>query len=44
MIALIAPAKRLDYDSDLTVQDFSVAEHLHESKKTCKRTTKEKPR
>ena len=43
MIALIAPAKRLDYDSDLTVQDFSVAEHLHESKKLVKELQKKSP-
>ena len=33
MIVLIAPAKTLDYDSELSVKDFTVAEHLSESKK-----------
>ena len=41
MIALIAPAKRLDYDSDLSVEDFSIAEHLKESKKLIKELTKQ---
>ena len=40
MIALIAPAKRLDYDSDLSVEDFSIAEHLKESKKLIKELQK----
>ncbi len=43
MIALIAPAKRLDYDSDLSVEDFSVAEHLKESKKLIKELQKKSP-
>ena len=43
MIALIAPAKRLDYDSDLSVGDFSVAEHLKESKKLIKELQKKSP-
>ena len=43
MIALIAPAKRLDYDSDLSVEDFSIAEHLKESKKLIKELQKKSP-
>jgi cytoplasmic iron level regulating protein YaaA (DUF328/UPF0246 family) len=43
MIALIAPAKRLDYDSDLSVEDFSVAEHLKESKELIKELQKKSP-
>ena len=43
MIALIAPAKRLDYDSDLSVKDFSVAEHLKESKELIKELQKKSP-
>ena len=43
MIALIAPAKRLDYDSDLPVEDFSIAEHLKESKKLIKELQKKSP-
>ena len=43
MIALIAPAKRLDYDSDLSVEDFSVAEHLKESKELIKELQKKNP-
>ena len=43
MIALIAPAKRLDYDSDLSVEDFSIAEHLKESKKLVKELQKKSP-
>jgi len=43
MIALIAPAKRLDYESDLSVKDFSVAEHLTESKKLIKELQKKSP-
>ena len=43
MIALIAPAKRLDYDSDLSVEDFSIAEHLKESKKLIKELQKKRP-
>ena len=43
MIAVIAPAKRLDYDSDLSVEDFSIAEHLKESKKLIKELQKKSP-
>ena len=43
MIALIAPAKRLDYDSDLSVEDFSIAERLKESKKLIKELQKKTP-
>ena len=43
MITLIAPAKRLDYDSDLSVEDFSIAEHLKESKKLIKELQKKSP-
>ena len=43
MIALVAPAKRLDYDSDLSVEDFSVAEHLKESKELIKELQKKSP-
>ena len=43
MIALIAPAKRLDYDSDLSVEDFSIAEHLKESKELIKELQKKSP-
>ena len=43
MIVLIAPAKRLDYDSDLSVEDFSVAEHLKESKELIKELQKKSP-
>ena len=43
MIVLIAPAKRLDYDSDLSVEDFSIAEHLKESKKLIKELQKKSP-
>ncbi len=43
MIALIAPAKRLDYDSELFLEDFSVAEHLPESKKLIKELQKKSP-
>ena len=43
MIALIAPAKRLDYDSNLSVEDFSIAEHLKESKKLIKELQKKSP-
>lgn len=43
MIALIAPAKRLDYESDLSVQDFSIAKHLKESKKLIKELQKKSP-
>jgi len=43
MIALIAPAKRLDFDSDLSVEDFSIAEHLKESKKLIKELQKKSP-
>ena len=43
MIALIAPAKRLDYESDLSVEDFSIAEHLKESKKLIKELQKKSP-
>ena len=43
MIALISPAKRLDYDSDLSVEDFSIAEHLKESKKLIKELQKKSP-
>ena len=43
MISLIAPAKRLDYDSDLSVKDFSVAEHLKESKELIKELQKKSP-
>ena len=43
MIALIAPAKRLDYDSDLSVEDFSIAEHFKESKKLIKELQKKSP-
>ena len=43
MIVLIAPAKRLDYDSDLSVEDFSVAEHLRESKELIKELQKKSP-
>ena len=43
MIALIAPAKRLDYDSDLSIEDFSIAEHLKESKKLIKELQKKSP-
>ena len=43
MIVLIAPAKRLDYDSDLSVEDFSVAEHLKESKELIKELQKKNP-
>ena len=43
MIALIAPAKRLDYDSDLSIEDISIAEHLKESKKLIKELQKKSP-
>ena len=43
MIALIAPAKRLDYESDLSVQDFSIAKHLKESKELIKELQKKSP-
>ena len=43
MIALIAPAKRLDYDSDLSIQDYSIAEHLKDSKKLIKELQKKSP-
>ena len=43
MIALIAPAKRLDYESDLSVEEFSIAEHLSESKKLVKELQKKSP-
>ena len=43
MIVLIAPAKTLDYDSELSVKDFTVAEHLSESKKLIKELQKKSP-
>ena len=43
MLALIAPAKRLDYESDFSMKDFSIAEHLKESKKLIKELQKKSP-
>ena len=43
MIALIAPAKRLDFESNLSVKDFSVAEHLSDSKKLIKELQQKSP-
>ena len=32
MLVLVSPAKTLDYESDLSVKDFTVASHLSDSK------------
>ena len=43
MISLIAPAKTLDYESDLKITDFSVASHLKDSKILIKELQNKSP-
>ena len=43
MISLIAPAKTLDYESDLKITDFSVASHLKDSKVLIKELQNKSP-
>lgn len=43
MIALIAPAKTLDYESDLVITDFSVASHLKDSRVLIKELQNKSP-
>ena len=43
MISLIAPAKTLDYESNLEIDDFSVSEHLKDSKVLIKELQNKSP-
>ena len=43
MISLIAPAKTLDYESNLAIDDFSVSEHLKDSKVLIKELQNKSP-
>ena len=43
MISLIAPAKTLDYESNLAIDDFSVSEHLKDSKILIKELQNKSP-
>ena len=43
MISLIAPAKTLDYESNLEIDDFSVSEHLKDSKILIKELQNKSP-
>lgn len=43
MISLIAPAKTLDYESNLTIDDFSVSEHLKDSRVLIKELQNKSP-
>ena len=43
MISLIAPAKTLDYESNLAIEDFSVASHLKDSRVLIKELQNKSP-
>ena len=43
MISLIAPAKTLDYESNLAIEDFSVSSHLKDSKVLIKELQNKSP-
>ena len=40
MLVLVSPAKTLDYESDMSVSDFSVASHLSDSQLLVKELQK----
>tara|TARA_B100001142_G_scaffold112537_1_gene114481 strand:+ start:4743 stop:5516 length:774 start_codon:yes stop_codon:yes gene_type:complete len=43
MLVLVSPAKTLDYESELKIQDFSVASHLSDSKLLIEELQKKSP-
>ena len=43
MLVLVSPAKTLDYESELKIQDFSVASHLSDSKLLVEELQKKSP-
>ena len=43
MLILVSPAKTLDYESDLNIDDFSVASHLSDSEILIKELQKKSP-
>ena len=43
MLVLVSPAKTLDYESDMSVSDFSVASHLSDSQLLVKELQKKNP-
>ena len=43
MLVLVSPAKTLDYESDMSVDDFSVASHLSDSQLLVKELQKKNP-
>ena len=43
MLVLVSPAKTLDYESDMSVSDFSVASHLSDSQLLVKKKKKKNP-
>ena len=43
MLVLVSPAKTLDYESDLSIKDFTVASHLSDSKLLIDELQKKSP-
>ena len=43
MLILVSPAKTLDYESDINIDDFSVASHLSDSEILIKELQKKSP-
>lgn len=43
MLILVSPAKTLDYESDIRIDDFSIASHLSDSEILIKELQKKNP-